>query len=135
MNTTEINIEKPSIRLTEAAVKATHELVAEDPMRKEQSLRLYLEGKGCDGFYYGVSFDSASEEDLHFPHEGIDLVADPDTYEFCKGSIIDWVDDERGRGFLVDNPEHRKFRGKFYKRKVWQERLQEKKSKASESQH
>lgn len=135
MNTTETIIDKPSIRLTEAAIKATHDLVAEDASRSGLSLRLYLEGKGCDGFYYGVSFDEASHEDIHFPHGTIDLIADPDTLEFCNGSVIDWVDDERGRGFLVDNPGHRKFRGKFYKRKVWQDRLEEKKRKTTERQH
>lgn len=135
MNTTETNIEKPSIRLTDAAIKATQDLVAADATRMGQSLRLYLEGKGCDGFYYGVSFDEATQEDIHFPHGAIDLIADPDTLEFCEGSVIDWVDDERGRGFLVENPGHRKFRGKFYKRKVWQDRLLEKKRNTSEDQH
>ena len=58
--------------------------------------------------------------------ENINIVVDPDTYTFCKGSVIEWVDDDRGQGFLVENPNHKKFRGKFYKRQSWQKALTEK---------
>lgn len=88
-----------------------------------RGLRLYLEGKGCDGFYYGIVFDQPSPSDLHFPQGGIDLIVDPDTIEFVAGATIDWVDDDRGRGFLVHNPRHKEFRGKFYRRSGWQKRL------------
>ncbi|MCX6128712.1 MAG: iron-sulfur cluster assembly accessory protein [Proteobacteria bacterium] len=87
------------------------------------SLRLYLEGKGCDGFYYGVTFDKCSSEDHIFPKEGLDIIIDPQALIFCQGATIEWVDDERGTGFLVENPQQWKFRGKFFKRKVWQEKL------------
>ncbi|SME89588.1 HesB/IscA family protein [Pseudobacteriovorax antillogorgiicola] len=96
-------------------------------------LRLYLEGKGCDGFYYGVTFDEKTEQDLEFPQENLLVICDPDTLEFCSGSTITWVDDERGRGFLVENPQHRKFRGKFYKRQAWQDKLTAKVSAQSNS--
>lgn len=115
-----------AIYLTPEAIAMAHELETEDPERKGKSLRLYLDGKGCDGFYYGVAFDEPLPDDLHFPQGGIDLIVDRDSYDFCMGSKIEWVDDERGRGFLVDNPHQRKFRGKFYKRKSWQDRLQAK---------
>lgn len=88
-----------------------------------QSLRLYIDGKGCDGFFYGVTFDQSSENDLHFPQGSLDCIIDPEAYIFCKGSSIDWIDDERGRGFLVDNPNQRHFRGKFYKKAAWQKKL------------
>ncbi|MGE0173887.1 MAG: HesB/IscA family protein [Oligoflexales bacterium] len=111
------------IELTRAAIEATHKLRAENAAYGSLPLRLYIEGKGCDGFYYGVTFDSAQENDTHFTQDAVELVVDQDTLQFCEGSKIDWVDDERGKGFLVENPMHRQFRGKFYKRKVWQEKL------------
>ena len=86
-----------------------------------QSLRLYLDGKGCDGFYYGVSFDTKSADDLSLQVRELEIIIDEETYYFCSGSTIKWlVHEELGEGFLVDNPEHRKFRGKFYKRKSFQ---------------
>ncbi len=101
-----------------------------NPQWQELSLRLYLAGKGCDGFIYGVSFDDAHDVDTHFTFasaegESIDLVVDPETLKFVQTSSITWVDDERGKGFLVENPRHKKFRGKFFKRAGWEERLLE----------
>ena len=114
------------VTLSTDAMDMARKLQQESPALVDQSLRLYLDGKGCDGFFYGVSFDQKSTEDHEFFQGGISLVVDPDTLEFVTGSTINWVDDERGRGFLVDNPNQRKYRGKFYKRQAWQERLQEK---------
>ena len=115
-----------NITMTDEAIKNALRIQQENSEWLHLSLRLYLEGKGCDGFFYGVSFDAPQKEDLHFPQgEGLDLVVDPRTHEFTRGSLITWVDDERGRGFLVENSRHSKFRGKFYKRKFWQDRLKQ----------
>ncbi|MDE3269110.1 MAG: iron-sulfur cluster assembly accessory protein [Pseudomonadota bacterium] len=97
--------------------------------KNNQSLRLYLAGKGCDGFYYGVCFDDRSAEDLCFPQPStatpdINVIVDPDTLEFTKGSTITWETTKEGAGFLVQNPNHRKYRGKFFKKSTWQQRLQ-----------
>lgn len=108
------------IRLTEIAVK---EALSLKIAQEKKDLRVYLDGKGCDGFFYGVAFDERSAEDHVFSQDGIDLICDPESYKFIRDSVVDWVDDERGRGFLVENPHHRKFRGKFYKRENWEERL------------
>ena len=107
------------ITLTNTALKMALELKKEN----DGDLRVYLDGKGCDGFFYGVAFDQRSSEDQVFTHEGLDIICDPESYKFMKGSEVEWVDDERGQGFLVNNPHHRKFRGKFYKRENWEQRL------------
>ena len=120
-----------TIAMTGEAVTQAQRLAADNPSWGGLPLRLYLEGKGCDGFYYGVAFDNHAEGDLTFPHEGVTLVVDPDTYTYVKGSKIVWVDDERGQGFLVENPRHTKFRGKFFKRKAWQDFLEKQKAAGS----
>jgi iron-sulfur cluster assembly accessory protein len=84
-------------------------------------LRVYIEGKGCDGFYYGVAFDDERRvDDTEFEVGGLTVVIDKDSLSFMEGSEVIWVDDERGKGFLVENPRQRAYRGKFYKRKEWQ---------------
>lgn len=110
------------VRLTTRASDKAQELSQLDSNRG-LSLRLYLEGKGCDGFYYGVSFDRRSADDVHFNDEGFELVVDRATLKFVDGSTIDWIDDQRGQGFLVDNPNHRRYRGKFFKKSSWQKWL------------
>ncbi len=112
------------VTLTSTAVAMAVELQANTPDWQGLHLRLYIEGKGCDGFYYGVTFDELKEGDTTFVvASGLDLMVDKDTLPFVLGATVQWVDDERGKGFLVENPSHQAYRGKFYKRKEWQERL------------
>ena len=88
-------------------------------------LRLYLSGKSCDGFQYGICFDNSVETDKIISIEGLacQLFVDPDSMQFVKNVTIDFVDDERGKGFWIENPEQRQFRGKFFKRKVWRDKF------------
>ncbi len=112
-----------SIVLTSGAQAQAIKLKQQTPEWQGKCLRLYLAGKGCDGFNYGVCFDDREEGDLSFMQGEIEVIVDTPAFEFVKGSTLEWVDDERGQGFLVENPKHRSFRGKFYKRKFWQEKL------------
>lgn len=112
------------VSLTARACRKAQQLAKIDGNRG-LSLRLYLEGKGCDGFYYGVSFDRRSADDICFDNEGLELIVDRATLKFVDDSTIDWIDDQRGQGFLVDNPNHRRYRGKFFKKTSWQQWLAE----------
>lgn len=112
------------ITMTEGAIAAARVFKLENETYRDQCLRVYLSGKGCDGFEYGVSFDSSQDGD-HIIQiaDDITLLCDARSIEFVVNSSIEWVDDERGRGFLVNNPNHKKFRGKFYKKPAWKDRL------------
>ena len=111
------------ITLTPEAQAAAREMRAGTPEWSALALRVYIDGKGCDGFYYGVSFDPPTAQDQTFACGDLTIVVDPDSYRFIAGSHVIWVDDERGKGFLVENPRHRQFRGKFYKRPAWQDEM------------
>lgn len=113
-----------TLQLTASAIQAANDLKNEVASYKDLDLRLYLAGKHCDGFEYGVSFDARAKEDKSFrANDSINIICDPQTFEFVSGSVIDWVDDERGRGFLVNNPNHRRFRGKFFKKSEWKKKF------------
>ena len=119
------------ITLSDVAIKTAVELRDESFELKGKSLRVYIEGKGCGGFYYGVTFDLPNDEDHIYSqrtncNQEINVIVDKETIEFVQGSTISWVDDERGRGFLVENPNHKKFKGKFFNRPKWKEKLTEK---------
>lgn len=121
---------KKSVNLSPAGILEAQNFQRNQLEFQGKCLRLYLEGKGCDGFFYGVTFDDPSEDDFRFPQVSedgtfkIDIVVDPDTFQFVEGSAVDWVDDERGRGFIVENPRQKAFRGKFFKRESWREKLE-----------
>jgi iron-sulfur cluster insertion protein len=113
-----------SIEITGSAIAATNQLQSEVSDYKGKDLRIYLAGKHCDGFEYGVAFDNRESDDFTLVSEkNFNLICDTQTLEFVRGSTIDWVDDERGRGYLVMNPNHKKFRGKFYKKSEWKSKL------------
>ncbi len=86
-------------------------------------LRVYIEGKGCDGFFYGVAFDRAAPEDFVFTGPLVDVIVDPQSLGFVYGSRVTWITGDDGQGFLVQNPNHERFRGKFFKKKAWQDTL------------
>jgi iron-sulfur cluster assembly accessory protein len=111
------------IILTNRAIEAALELQRDNAEFQNCVLRLYIDGKGCDGFYYGVTFTSADEDDVSVLDQPITVVIDKKSLEYMRDSVVDWVDDTRGKGFLVSNPHHIKFRGKFFKRQSWQEKL------------
>jgi len=106
-------------RFTPEAIEAAREFIDREPSWQGKALRVYLSGKGCSGFEYGVTFDDPTSDDLTSNQDQFQIVVDPQCLKFVEGSLVEWVDDERGRGFLVNNPNHRKFRGKFFKRPDW----------------
>jgi iron-sulfur cluster assembly accessory protein len=87
-------------------------------------LRVYIEGKGCDGFYYGVAFDDVSERDFICRTPDLDIIIDPDSLIFLYGSKVTWSQVDNSEGFLVENPHHERFRGKFFKKSAWKNTLQ-----------
>jgi iron-sulfur cluster assembly accessory protein len=111
------------ITFSPKALVEAQRLLAEKPEWRGLPLRVYLDGKGCDGFTYGVAFDEARGDDVAWSQDGVAIVIDPQSLKFMRGSQVDWVDDERGQGFLVENPMHKRFRGKFYKKSDWEKRL------------
>lgn len=122
------------ISLTDRALKMALQLAEDNELYRGLPLRVYIEGKGCDGFYYGVSFDPKNESDISFIQNEIEIIIDPDSLMFMKDSTVDFVNDERGTGFVVNNPNHKKFRGKFYKKSVWKYHLEQKANKTTFSQ-
>ena len=106
-------------RFTPEAIAAARSFVAAEQTWHGKALRIYLSGKGCSGFEYGVTFDDPAPDDVMTTQDQFQIVVDPQCLKFVEGSVVEWVDDERGKGFLVNNPNHRKYRGKFFKRPDW----------------
>lgn len=114
------------IKLSPKALEEAIKIKKNNDLYTEKALRLYIEGKGCDGFYYGVVFDDIKTDDQIFEQApGIVLVVDIETYFYVKESIIDWLETDQESGFLVVNPKHDRFRGKFYESPRFQKALRD----------
>jgi iron-sulfur cluster assembly accessory protein len=91
------------IRLTpRAAVKVRNmQLELDDPAKK---LRVFVEGGGCSGLQYGMSFDLPKEDDHEIVSEGVPVLLDPTSLAYLQGSEVDFDDGLHGKGFEIKNP-------------------------------
>jgi len=81
-------------------VQAMH--VAQGDARKK--LRVLVEGGGCSGFQYGMSFDLPKAEDQTFETEGVQVLVDAASLAYLNGTSIDFDDGLQGKGFEIRNP-------------------------------
>ena len=70
-----------------------------------QALRVAVEGGGCSGLMYQLTFDNAKKEgDSSFEDNGIEVVVDKKSYLYLMGTILDFSGGLNGKGFVFKNP-------------------------------
>lgn len=88
---------------TEAAAAKVRQLIDEEG-NMNLKLRVFVQGGGCSGFQYGFTFDEKKEGDTLIETGGIEVVVDPQSATYLKDAKVDFVEDMRGAGFSVTNP-------------------------------
>ncbi|HLC58580.1 MAG TPA: iron-sulfur cluster assembly accessory protein [Candidatus Nanoarchaeia archaeon] len=90
------------VTITENAAKKFKEFAKEE--NKENGfVRLTAFGGGCSGLQYSLDFiDNALETDEVFEEHGIKIVVDKGLVDHIKGTKIDFVENEKGSGFKID---------------------------------
>jgi iron-sulfur cluster insertion protein len=92
-----------AIEVTPEAATKLQELRADDP--KRAYLRLYVSGRSCCSFMYGLAFEEqADETDAVTQAAGLRVAIDAQSLPYCDGAKVEWVDGAEGTGFLVRNP-------------------------------
>lgn len=92
------------IRVTDkASAHIKHEMAKEPDVI---GFRIAVGKTGCSGWMYTVDFvREAGPDDLVFPAaEGLDIYVDPKSFEFIKGTEIDYVQDGLTRQLKFRNP-------------------------------
>lgn len=69
-----------------------------------KGFRVYVQGGGCSGFQYGFTLDEKRDGDTVIPAGGIEVLVDTASLQYIKGCQVDFVDDFKGSGFSVTNP-------------------------------
>ena len=101
--TTPIQIQ--TVLLTPAAAEVVRGLHQQQNLDESYALRVYITGQTCSGFQYGMALDNKPREsDATFESEGLKVLVDETSIQYMAGATEDYIDDERGKGFLVDNP-------------------------------
>jgi iron-sulfur cluster assembly protein/iron-sulfur cluster insertion protein len=70
----------------------------------QKKLRVFVEGGGCSGFQYGMSFDQPKPDDQTIETEGVQVLLDPTSAAYLQGTSIDFDDGLQGKGFEIRNP-------------------------------
>lgn len=93
------------ITLTPRAVTELKDLM-ESQGNPAAALRVWVAGGGCSGLSYGMALDEGQPdaEDELFEQDGVKIVIDPLSMRYMSGSSVDYVDDEMGGGFKIENP-------------------------------
>jgi iron-sulfur cluster assembly protein/iron-sulfur cluster insertion protein len=91
------------ITLTENATKHIKTLLSDQGVQGKP-LRVYIETGGCSGMEYGMAFDDKKPDDEVIAQDGVEVVVDPMSMNFLKGSEIDYQDSLQGSGFRIKNP-------------------------------
>jgi iron-sulfur cluster insertion protein len=102
---TGISEKKPLLALTDAAVEKVKYFAKSMPDSEGKPLRIFVQGGGCSGFQYGFQFDEKREDDNVLETGGIMVVVDPQSATYLRDSTVDYVEDFRGAGFSVTNPQ------------------------------
>jgi iron-sulfur cluster insertion protein len=98
-------IQAQTVLLTSAAAEVVRGLRHQQNLDDSYSLRVYISGKTCSGFQYGMALDNKPREsDASFESEGLLVLVDETSIQYMVGATVDYINDERGNGFLVDNP-------------------------------
>src|SRR5450759_2489650 len=98
-------IQTQTVLLTPAAAEVVRGLRQQQKLDESYALRVYISGQTCSGFQYGMALDNKPREtDATFDSEGLKVIVDESSLQYMAGAKVDYVDDTRGKGFLVDNP-------------------------------
>jgi iron-sulfur cluster assembly accessory protein len=92
------------ISFSQEAAEKVREFAAQMPEAEGKNLRIFIQGVGCSGFSYGFTFDEERDGDTLVEDGTLKVLVDPNSAPHLTGSTVDFVNDERGSGFTVDNP-------------------------------
>ncbi|MGH9245882.1 MAG: HesB/IscA family protein [Acidimicrobiales bacterium] len=92
-----------TIELTPTAAAKIEELRGDDATKS--FLRLYVAGRMCCRYQYGLAFDGEPDaDDTVTEASGIRFVVDDESRPQCDGATIDFVETPKGAGFAVRGP-------------------------------
>lgn len=93
------------IDLTPEAVLHVKNFAMQNEKAKGKFFKVYVEGGGCSGLQYGFTFADKDDTVEVVPCEGIEVLVDKASTTYLKGSIVDYVNELGGAGFIVKNPQ------------------------------
>lgn len=94
----------PVLSLTESALAKVAQFYEKMSEAKGKFFRVFVEGGGCSGFQYGFNFDEERPGDELVECGALKVLVDLNTKPYIMGATVDFVEDFKGSGFTVKNP-------------------------------
>ncbi|MFM7643418.1 MAG: iron-sulfur cluster insertion protein ErpA [Sphingomonadales bacterium] len=92
------------LTVTDAAKKQALRLM-EDEQKDGFFIRVGVQGGGCSGLMYQLTFDNEEKEgDMAFQNNGVKVVVDKKSYLYLVGTTLDFSGGLNGKGFVFQNP-------------------------------
>ena len=102
---TEVIKSNHSISITENAAKQIFQIIKENNIPKDHSLRVSVKGGGCSGFTYQLGFDNEQKDgDTTIELKNIKVVVDGKSLFYLMGTELDFSSGLNGKGFVFNNP-------------------------------
>ncbi|MCI4367615.1 MAG: iron-sulfur cluster assembly accessory protein [Thermoplasmata archaeon] len=79
--------------------------IAQKQGKPEAALRLFVQGGGCSGLTYGMTFDKVETgDDIAFQQDGVTVVVDKASAPLLEGLKVDYLLGLEASGFKIFNP-------------------------------
>lgn len=88
------------IEITESASNMLKRSLAEGKV-----IRMFLAAIDASGANYGLALGDPEKDDMVFESRGVKIHMSPQDAELLRETIIDYVNDDRGTGFIIRGPE------------------------------
>ncbi|WP_188614839.1 HesB/IscA family protein [Lysinibacillus alkalisoli] len=99
-----MTVTKSVVMITEEASFRIKEMM-EHNEEQDAFLRISVNGGGCSGLSYGMTFDQNSQEnDVLDEQFGIAIIVDKEDAAILEGTKVDYKQSLMGGGFTIDNP-------------------------------
>jgi len=93
------------IQITEKAREKILNIRKKEGQTADANIRVSVEGGGCSGLMYDLSFDATiNEKDQVYEDNGIKILVDKKSLLYLIGTILDFSDGLNGKGFQFVNP-------------------------------
>ena len=92
------------VSFSQHAIDKVRDFSGQMPEAEGKELRLFIQGVGCNGVSYGFTFDERRDGDTVVESDDLTVLIDQQSAPHLDGASVDFVEDQRGAGFVVDNP-------------------------------
>ena len=93
------------IKVAESAKQQVAHLLQSENHPEGAFVRVGVEGGGCSGLMYQLTFDSEMKEgDQVFEDNGVKVVVDRKSFLYLVGTELEYTGGLNGKGFVFNNP-------------------------------